>query len=82
MCGVGDSSAKSSYHFLYPTALELEHSKGTIPARSKAFLQIKVKLARRLHYTWSIKYAICTHRGEMDVLKCSEVGGSVCKRRG
>ncbi|NXO84430.1 CFA65 protein, partial [Sitta europaea] len=43
-----------------PLALELEHSRGTIPARSKAFVQIKVRPARRLHYTWSIKYAICT----------------------
>ncbi|NXS28662.1 CFA65 protein, partial [Pomatostomus ruficeps] len=45
-----------------PMALELEHSRGTIPARSKAFVQIKVRPARRLHYTWSIKYAICTPR--------------------
>ncbi|NWJ00164.1 CFA65 protein, partial [Crypturellus undulatus] len=44
-----------------PLALELEHSRGTIPARSKAFVRVTVKLARQLHYTWSIKYAICTH---------------------
>ncbi|NXE41656.1 CFA65 protein, partial [Ptilorrhoa leucosticta] len=43
-----------------PLALELEHTRGTIPARSKAFVQIKVRPARRLCYTWSIKYAICT----------------------
>ncbi|KAM6070538.1 cilia- and flagella-associated protein 65 [Chlamydotis macqueenii] len=43
-----------------PLALELEHSRGTIPARSKAFLRITVRPARRLHYTWSIKYAICS----------------------
>ncbi|XP_032841235.2 cilia- and flagella-associated protein 65 isoform X2 [Tyto alba] len=43
-----------------PPALELEHSRGTIPARSKAFVRITVRPARRLHYTWSIKYAICT----------------------
>ncbi|NWR55549.1 CFA65 protein, partial [Bucorvus abyssinicus] len=43
-----------------PLALELEHSRGTIPARSKAFVQITARPARRLHYTWSIKYAICT----------------------
>ncbi|NXM41474.1 CFA65 protein, partial [Gymnorhina tibicen] len=43
-----------------PLALELEHSRGTIPARSKAFVQIKVRPTRRLRYTWSIKYAICT----------------------
>ncbi|NWI79764.1 CFA65 protein, partial [Dryoscopus gambensis] len=43
-----------------PLALELEHSRGTIPARSKAFVRIKVRPVRRLHYTWSIKYAICT----------------------
>uniref|UniRef100_A0A8C0VSC4 Cilia and flagella associated protein 65 n=1 Tax=Cyanistes caeruleus TaxID=156563 RepID=A0A8C0VSC4_CYACU len=68
----GDNNAKSLCHLLYPTALELEHSGGTIPARSKAFVQIKVRPVRRLHYTWSIKYAICTPRGEMDVLGCSE----------
>ncbi|NXO63631.1 CFA65 protein, partial [Phainopepla nitens] len=45
-----------------PLALELEHSRGTIPARSKAFVQVKVRPAHRLCYTWSIKYAICTTR--------------------
>ncbi|KFP73234.1 Coiled-coil domain-containing protein 108, partial [Acanthisitta chloris] len=43
-----------------PLALELEHSRGTIPARSKAVVRVTVRPARRLHYTWSIKYAICT----------------------
>ncbi|XP_074451787.1 cilia- and flagella-associated protein 65 isoform X3 [Larus michahellis] len=43
-----------------PLALELEHSRGTVAARSKAFVRITVRPARRLHYTWSIKYAICT----------------------
>ncbi|NXB41086.1 CFA65 protein, partial [Eulacestoma nigropectus] len=43
-----------------PLALELEHSRGTIPARSKALVQIKVRPARRLRYTWLVKYAICT----------------------
>ncbi|NXR64377.1 CFA65 protein, partial [Rhadina sibilatrix] len=45
-----------------PLALELEHSRGAIPARSKAFVRIKVRAVRRLCYTWSIKYAICTSR--------------------
>ncbi|XP_027534628.1 cilia- and flagella-associated protein 65 isoform X1 [Neopelma chrysocephalum] len=43
-----------------PLALELDRSRGTIPARSKAFVGITVRPARRLHYTWSIKYALCT----------------------
>ncbi|KFO91785.1 Coiled-coil domain-containing protein 108, partial [Buceros rhinoceros silvestris] len=43
-----------------PLALELEYSRGTIPARSKAFVQVTARPTRRLHYTWSIKYAICT----------------------
>ncbi|NXF92889.1 CFA65 protein, partial [Eubucco bourcierii] len=43
-----------------PLALELEHSRGTIPARSKAFVRITARPARRLHYTWSIKYAVWT----------------------
>ncbi|NWW74377.1 CFA65 protein, partial [Climacteris rufus] len=47
-----------------PLALELEHSRGTIPARSKAFVRITVRPARRLRYTWSIKYAICTPTAE------------------
>ncbi|NXU36958.1 CFA65 protein, partial [Drymodes brunneopygia] len=51
-----------------PLALELEHSRGSMPARSKAYLRIKVRPACRLRYTWTIKYAICTPRGEMDVL--------------
>lgn len=64
-CGVREiSDAKSSYHLFSPTALELEHSRGTIAARSKAFVQVTVRPARRLHYTWSIKYAICTPTGE------------------
>ncbi|XP_069717405.1 cilia- and flagella-associated protein 65 [Phaenicophaeus curvirostris] len=42
-----------------PLALELEHPRGTISARSKAFVQVTVMPARRLHYTWSIKYTIC-----------------------
>ncbi|XP_032920268.1 cilia- and flagella-associated protein 65 isoform X1 [Catharus ustulatus] len=45
-----------------PLALELEHSRGTIPTRSKVLVQIKVRPARRLRYIWSIKYAICTPR--------------------
>ncbi|XP_063017985.1 cilia- and flagella-associated protein 65 isoform X4 [Melospiza melodia melodia] len=40
-------------------ALELEHSRGTIPARSKASVRIKVRPARRLQYTWKIRYDIC-----------------------
>ncbi|NXO04903.1 CFA65 protein, partial [Rhinopomastus cyanomelas] len=43
-----------------PLALELEHSRGTVLARSKALVRITAKPARRLQYTWSIKYAICT----------------------
>ncbi|KAJ7405656.1 cilia and flagella associated protein 65 [Pitangus sulphuratus] len=43
-----------------PLALELDHSRGTILARSKAFVGITVRPARRVHYTWSIKYALCT----------------------
>ncbi|KAM6268884.1 cilia- and flagella-associated protein 65 [Porphyrio hochstetteri] len=43
-----------------PLALELEHSRGTVPARSKAFLRLTVRPARRLDYTWSIKYTVCT----------------------
>lgn len=65
MCGVRDGNAKSLYHLLYPTALELEHSRGTIPTRSKVLVRIKVRPARQLRYIWSIKYAICTPRGEM-----------------
>ncbi|NWU01695.1 CFA65 protein, partial [Urocynchramus pylzowi] len=45
-----------------PLALELEHSKGTLPARSKALIRIKVRPARRLRYTWSINYDICIPR--------------------
>ncbi|NWW24601.1 CFA65 protein, partial [Falcunculus frontatus] len=44
--------------------IELEHCRGTIPARSKAFVRIKVRPAYRLRYAWSIKYAICTPTAE------------------
>ncbi|NWU94723.1 CFA65 protein, partial [Upupa epops] len=50
-----------------PLAVELEHSRGTIPARSKALLRVTAKPARQLHYTWSIKYAICTLASKSDV---------------
>lgn len=64
-CGVRDTSGtKSSRHLFSPTALELEPSRGTIPARSKAFVRVSVRPARRLHYTWSIKYNICTSTGK------------------
>ncbi|NXP82591.1 CFA65 protein, partial [Ramphastos sulfuratus] len=43
-----------------PLVLELEPSRGTIPARSKAFVRITARPTRRLHYTWSIKYAVWT----------------------
>lgn len=72
MCGAREiSHAKSSYHLFFPTALELEYSRGTIPARSKAFVQVTARPTRRLHYTWSIKYAICTPTGEMSILRKS-----------
>ncbi|CAM5146835.1 unnamed protein product [Eretmochelys imbricata] len=41
-----------------PLALELDHYKGMIPARSKAIVQVTVSPARQLHYTWSISYTI------------------------
>ncbi|NXX38306.1 CFA65 protein, partial [Tricholaema leucomelas] len=43
-----------------PLALELEHSRGTIPARSKAFVRVTARPARRLRYTWSVRYALCS----------------------
>ncbi|XP_063256798.1 cilia- and flagella-associated protein 65 isoform X2 [Prinia subflava] len=61
-----------------PLALELEHSRGAIPARSKAFVRIKVKLARRLRYTWSIKYAICTPR-DADLASTKEKQQPLCR---
>ncbi|XP_037999088.1 cilia- and flagella-associated protein 65 isoform X2 [Motacilla alba alba] len=56
-------------------ALELEHSRGTIPARSKAFVRIKVRPARRLQYTWTIKYDICTSR---DLASAEETQEALC----
>ncbi|NXM70139.1 CFA65 protein, partial [Serilophus lunatus] len=43
-----------------PPAVELEYTRGTIPARSKGFVRVTVRPTHRLHYTWSIKYAICS----------------------
>ncbi|NWX42945.1 CFA65 protein, partial [Steatornis caripensis] len=60
-----------------PLALELEHSRGTIPARSKTLVQITVRPARRLHYTWSIKYAICTPTAT-DLVRTKEEQQPLC----
>ncbi|XP_030310179.1 cilia- and flagella-associated protein 65 [Calypte anna] len=60
-----------------PLALELEHSRGTIPARSKSLVQVTVKLVRRLHYTWLIKYAICTPTAT-DLASTKEEQQSLC----
>ncbi|NXC37869.1 CFA65 protein, partial [Penelope pileata] len=43
-----------------PMTLELESSRGTIPARSRALVRVTARPTRRLHYTWSIKYTIGT----------------------
>nr|XP_033800998.1 cilia- and flagella-associated protein 65 [Geotrypetes seraphini]XP_033800999.1 cilia- and flagella-associated protein 65 [Geotrypetes seraphini]XP_033801000.1 cilia- and flagella-associated protein 65 [Geotrypetes seraphini] len=43
-----------------PLALELENSKGTIPARTKCFLKVTVRPIRRFFYTWSISYVMLT----------------------
>ncbi|XP_031446362.1 cilia- and flagella-associated protein 65 isoform X1 [Phasianus colchicus] len=66
-----------------PIALELENSRGTIPARSKAFVRVTVRPARQLHYTWSISCAICTPevpdlastKAEQQLLCCIEATG-------
>uniref|UniRef100_A0A8U8AJE2 CFA65 protein n=1 Tax=Geospiza parvula TaxID=87175 RepID=A0A8U8AJE2_GEOPR len=57
-------------------ALELEHSRGTIPARSKASVGIKVRPARRLQYTWKIRYDIWAPR-ETDDFLCRIVATGV-----
>nr|XP_047935643.1 cilia- and flagella-associated protein 65 isoform X1 [Anser cygnoides] len=61
-----------------PLALELEPSRGTIPARSKAFVRVSVRPARRLHYTWSIKYNICTPTAP-DLASTKEEPQSLCR---
>lgn len=50
--------------FVFPTAIELDHYKGTICARGKIPLQVTLTPARQLHYTWSISYTISTSKGE------------------
>ncbi|XP_038277803.2 cilia- and flagella-associated protein 65 isoform X3 [Dermochelys coriacea] len=72
-----------------PLALELDHYKGMIPARSKAIVQVTVSPARQLHYTWSISYTISTPKaldpantvGEQQALCCVVATGiypSIC----
>ncbi|XP_048724611.1 cilia- and flagella-associated protein 65 isoform X4 [Caretta caretta] len=72
-----------------PLALELDHYKGMIPARSKAIVQVTVSPARQLHYTWSISYTISMPKaldpantvGEQQALCCVVATGvypSVC----
>ncbi|NXY86806.1 CFA65 protein, partial [Alcedo cyanopectus] len=60
-----------------PLALELEHSRGIIPARSKAFVHITARPARNLHYTWSIKYTICSHTAA-DLVSTKEEKQPLC----
>uniref|UniRef100_A0A8B9DIV1 Cilia and flagella associated protein 65 n=1 Tax=Anser cygnoides TaxID=8845 RepID=A0A8B9DIV1_ANSCY len=81
MCGVRDTSGtKSSRHLFSPTALELEPSRGTIPARSKAFVRVSVRPARRLHYTWSIKYNILVFLSQApDLASTKEEPQSLCR---
>ncbi|XP_061465321.1 cilia- and flagella-associated protein 65 isoform X2 [Rhineura floridana] len=43
-----------------PLAIELDHYKGTIPARGKIFVQATLRPARQLRYTWTINYTIST----------------------
>ncbi|KAL9847951.1 cilia- and flagella-associated protein 65 [Geothlypis trichas] len=59
-------------------ALELEHSRGTIPARSKSSVQIKVRPARRLQYTWKIRYDICAPRAA-DLASAKEKEEFLCR---
>ncbi|NWV71542.1 CFA65 protein, partial [Malurus elegans] len=60
-----------------PLALELEYSKGTITAGSKASIQINVRPARRLTYTWFIRCAICTPT-DADPARTKEVQEPIC----
>ncbi|XP_054827614.1 cilia- and flagella-associated protein 65 [Eublepharis macularius] len=41
-----------------PLAIELDHYRGTIPARGKILLRATLSPARRLHYTWTVFYAL------------------------
>ncbi|KAM9305712.1 cilia- and flagella-associated protein 65 [Gastrophryne carolinensis] len=41
-----------------PIALEFEHSKGRLPARTKLKVRLTARPARRLSYTWTITYRI------------------------
>ncbi|XP_039349450.1 cilia- and flagella-associated protein 65 isoform X4 [Mauremys reevesii] len=72
-----------------PLALELDHYKGMIPARSKAVVQATVSPARQLHYTWAMSYTISTPKardpantvGKQQALCCVVATGvypSVC----
>ncbi|XP_060117268.1 cilia- and flagella-associated protein 65 isoform X2 [Heteronotia binoei] len=41
-------------------AIELDHYRGTIPARGKILLRATFSPARQLHYTWTVFYALST----------------------
>ncbi|XP_030045297.1 cilia- and flagella-associated protein 65 [Microcaecilia unicolor] len=43
-----------------PLALEIEYSKGTIPARTKCIVKATIRPIRRFFYTWSISYTMLT----------------------
>ncbi|XP_051787174.1 cilia- and flagella-associated protein 65 isoform X2 [Erpetoichthys calabaricus] len=54
-----------------PTVLDLEVSKGTIPARSKIIIRATGRPSRRLNYSWSIRYHILAPRAPAHVLEKS-----------
>ncbi|XP_056390442.1 cilia- and flagella-associated protein 65 [Hyla sarda] len=41
-----------------PVALEFEHEKGRLPARTKLRIRVMARPARRVSYTWTINYRI------------------------
>ncbi|XP_048341402.1 LOW QUALITY PROTEIN: cilia- and flagella-associated protein 65 [Sphaerodactylus townsendi] len=43
-----------------PLAIELDHYRGTIPARGKILLQATLSPTRWLHYNWTVFYALYT----------------------
>ncbi|XP_029460888.1 cilia- and flagella-associated protein 65 isoform X2 [Rhinatrema bivittatum] len=57
--------------FVDPLALELEHYKGTIFARTKVIVKITARPIRRLFYTWLINYTMLAPKA-LDVTSLTE----------
>ncbi|MEE6488904.1 hypothetical protein FKM82_015429 [Ascaphus truei] len=61
-----------------PIALDFEHDKGRLPARTKLRIKITARPARRLPYTWIISYRILTPKAVDPTNRATEKQALCC----